>query len=77
MTDTTYDLALDIGYKEEMLLNFEVDYTIDSTGDIIINDFYAYNVTKDLTGHKTFDKVPYWLHKKLETTVEDYKYEMI
>lgn len=77
MSNINFDLTLDFGYKEEMLLNFDVDYYMDSTGDIEINDYYAYNVTKDLTNHRIYDKVPDWLHTKLASTVEDYKYDMI
>jgi len=75
--ELTYDTEVDLGATEEIKLNIEVSYDLDSTGEVIIGDFYAYYYEEDEQGHREYEKVPYWLHKKLKSGVEDYKYDML
>ena len=76
MSQIEYTQSVTVGMQEQMIF-FEVDYYIDDTGDIQIYSFYAEAVIEDSSGWLYLEKVPSWMHKILEDTVEDYKYEMI
>jgi len=76
MSQIEYTQSVTVGMQEQ-LIAFEVDYYIDDTGDIKIYSFYAEAVLEDSSGWVDREKVPSWMHKILEDTVEDYKYEMI
>jgi len=76
MANVTFDLEVTLGVFEELLLEFEVDFCTDSDGDIQIDDYYVYFVTVDENSHRSYDKVPYWLHQKLGSELEDYKYNL-
>jgi len=72
MTESTINLELQIGTYTEVPLEVEVQWSLNSLGEVDIDDFYAYYVALDDTGHKTFERIPYWMHKILELELEEY-----
>jgi len=73
-----YELSINIGFMEEQLISFEVEYELDSSnGDVIIEDFYAEAVLFDKNDWRTVEKVPTWMYELLKSEVEDYKYDML
>ena len=72
MTESTINLELQIGTYTEVPLEVEVQWSLNSLGEVDIDDFYAYYVSTDDTGHKTFERIPYWMHKILELELEEY-----
>lgn len=72
MAESTIDVELAIGIFAEVVLEVEVTWSFNDQGAIDIDDFYAYHVSSDDTGHKTYEKVPYWMHKIIEVELEEY-----
>ena len=77
MANMTINLEIQIGVFNEASLEIEVDYNITELNNIEIVDYYAYHVEEDDTGHPTYERVPYWMHKMLEAELEDIKYDLL
>ena len=78
MPKVTYEQEVTIGFGNEQLMSFEVDYYLCPTdGDIVIEDYYVEAVSIDSSDYRSVEKVPNWLHNLLKSDIEDYKYEML
>ena len=78
MPKVTYEQEVNIGFGNEQLMSFEVDYYLCPTdGDIVIEEYYVEAVMIDNNHYRTVEQVPLWLHRLLKSDIEDYKYEML
>tara|TARA_R110000796_G_scaffold227071_1_gene343617 strand:+ start:100 stop:339 length:240 start_codon:yes stop_codon:yes gene_type:complete len=78
MPKVTYEQEVLIGFGNEQLMSFEVDYYLCPTdGDVVIEDYYVEAVSIDSNDYRSVEKVPNWLHDLLKSDIEDYKYEML
>jgi len=77
MANSKINLELQIGVFSEALIECEVEYSLDNTGDLVIDDFYAYYIEVDTHGHETYERVPYWMHKMIAIELEDIKYDLL
>jgi len=72
MAESTINMDLQVGTYTEVPLEIEVIWSLNSLGEVDIDDFYAYHVSEDHTGHSTYERVPYWMHKIIEVELEEY-----
>jgi hypothetical protein len=78
MPKVTYEQEVLIGFGNEQLMSFEVDYYLCPTdGDVVIEEYYVEAILVDANEYRSVEKVPNWLLKLLKADIEDYKYEMI
>ena len=76
MAESTINMDLQVGTYDTVVLEVEVIWSLNDQGNVDIGDFYAYHVSEDHTGHSTYERVPYWMHKIIEVELEEY-YELI
>ena len=77
MAESTIRLDLIVGSYSDVELEIEVQWGLNDRGEVDIDDFYAYHVTTDDTGHKSHERVPYWMHKVIELELEEYHEDII
>ena len=77
MAESKIYVELQVGTYDTVELEVEVNWGFNSLGEVDINDFYAYHVATDDTGHKTFERVPYWMHKMVEVELKEYHEDII
>jgi len=72
MCDTTIDIIMQIGALSDVVLEVDVNWSFTDQGDVDIDDYYAYHVTEDNTGHRDYDRVPHWMHKLIKHELAEY-----
>jgi len=77
MADSIISIDLQVGCFDTVELEIEVQWSLNSLGEMDIDDFYAYHVAVDDNGHKSHERVPYWMHKILEEELLEYHEEII
>jgi len=77
MAESTINMELAVGTYDIVVLEVEVSWALNSLGEVDIDDFYAYHVATDDTGHKTFERVPYWMHKFVEVELKEYHEDIV
>jgi len=77
MAESTINIGLSIGTYTEVTLEIEVDWRLSETGELMINDFYAYYMATSPTGHVSYERIPYWLHKLVEVELEEYHEDIV
>lgn len=64
MANTTINIEIDV-LNQDVALEIEVQWHMSVAGELTIDDFHGYHFDYK-TGE--YDKIPYWLHKIIETT---------
>ena len=64
MANSTINITIDV-LNETVMLEIEVIWHMSVAGELTIDDFYGYHFDIK-TGE--YDRIPYWLHKIIETT---------
>ena len=77
MADSIISIDLQVGWFDTVELEIEVQWSLNSLGEMDIDDFYAYYVSTDDTGHKSFERIPYWMHKIVEVELEEYHEDIV
>ena len=77
MANVKINMELSVGLFSEVLLELEVEWSYTIAGEVSIDDFYGYHVETDNTGHKSFERIPYWLHKLVALELEEYHDQLI
>jgi len=77
MADSTINVELQVGTYTTVILEVEVQWGLNTLGEVDIDDFYAYYMTTEDSGHKTYERLPYWLHKIVEVELEEYHEDII
>jgi hypothetical protein len=77
MAESTIHIDLVVGAYTLVELEIEVQWSLNTIGEIDIDDFYAYYVSTDDTGHKSFERIPYWMHKIVEVELEEYHEDIV
>jgi len=77
MAESTINVEFQVGTYDTVVLEVEVSWALNSAGGVDIDDFYAYHVATDDTGHKTYERVPYWMHKLIEVELKEYHEDII
>ena len=75
MANTTLNIEIDV-LNQDVALEIEVQWHMSVAGELTIDDFHGYHFDYK-TGE--YDKIPYWLHKIIETTQlleEEYTHEI-
>jgi len=77
MAESTINMELQIGTYTEVPLEVEVQWSLNSMGEVDIDDFYAYYIATEDSGHKTFERIPYWMHKIVKVELEEYHEDIV
>ena len=64
MANTTINIEIDV-LNQDVALEIEVQWHMSVAGELTIDDFHGYHFDYK-TGE--YDRIPYWLHKIIETT---------
>jgi hypothetical protein len=64
MANSTINIQIDV-LNETVMLEIEVIWHMSVAGELTIDDFHGYHFDYK-TGE--YDRIPYWLHKIIETT---------
>ena len=64
MANTTLNIEIDV-LNQDVALEIEVQWHMSVAGELTIDDFHGYHFDYK-TGE--YDRIPYWLHKIIETT---------
>jgi len=64
MANTTLNITIDV-LNVDVALEIEVQWHMSVAGELTIDDFHGYHFDYK-TGE--YDRIPYWLHKIIETT---------
>ena len=77
MAESTINVDFQVGTYDIVTLEVEVSWALNSLGEVDIDDFYAYHIATDDTGHRTYERVPYWMHKMVEVELKEYHEDII
>jgi len=77
MADSTIRMDLQVGTYVDVELEIEVNWSLNTIGEVDINDFYAYHVEVDANDHRAHERVPYWMHKIIKVELEEYHEDII
>jgi hypothetical protein len=64
VANTTLNIEIDV-LNQDVALEIEVQWHMSVAGELTIDDFHGYHFDYK-TGE--YDRIPYWLHKIIETT---------